>query len=70
MKLDAAEKELPPVERGEWKSAAGGKGERTRYSRYAKGTFRRDRRLNIRYRARIWRPSRSERWPMACRTRR
>jgi predicted DNA binding CopG/RHH family protein len=36
------------VERGEWKSAKGGKRERTRYSCYAKATFRKDRRLNIR----------------------
>ena len=36
------------VERGEWKSVPGGKRERTRYSRYAKATFRKDRRLNIR----------------------
>jgi predicted DNA binding CopG/RHH family protein len=49
MKLDADEKELlESVERGEWKSAGGGKRERTRYSRYAKATFRKDRRLNIR----------------------
>ena len=49
MKLDADEKELlDSVERGEWKSAKGGKRERTRYSRYAKATFRKDRRLNIR----------------------
>jgi predicted DNA binding CopG/RHH family protein len=48
MKLDADEKELlESVERGEWKSA-GGKRERTRYARYAKATFRKDRRLNIR----------------------
>ena len=40
MKIDADEKEpLESVERGEWKSA-GGKRERTRYSRYAKATFR------------------------------
>jgi predicted DNA binding CopG/RHH family protein len=46
MKLDADEKELlESVERGEWKSASGGKRERTRY---AKATFRKDRRLNIR----------------------
>jgi predicted DNA binding CopG/RHH family protein len=46
MKLDADEKELlESVERGEWKSAGGGKRERTRY---AKATFRKDRRLNIR----------------------
>jgi predicted DNA binding CopG/RHH family protein len=48
MKLDADERELlESVERGEWKSA-GGKRERTRYARYAKATFRKDRRLNIR----------------------
>ena len=50
MKMDADEKELlESVERGEWKSTkGGGKRERTRYSRYAKATFRKDRRLNIR----------------------
>jgi predicted DNA binding CopG/RHH family protein len=49
MKIDADEKELlVSVERGEWKSAGGGKRERTRYMRYAKATFRKDRRLNIR----------------------
>jgi hypothetical protein len=31
-----------PVERGEWKSAKGGKRERARYSRYGKATFRKD----------------------------
>ena len=47
--IDADEKELlDSVERGEWKSASGGRRERTRYSRYAKATFRKDRRLNIR----------------------
>ena len=49
MKLDADEKELvDSVERGKWKSASGGKRARTRYARYAKATFRKDRRLNIR----------------------
>jgi predicted DNA binding CopG/RHH family protein len=48
-KIDADEKELlESVERGEWKSAGGGKRERTRYVRSAKATFRKDRRLNIR----------------------
>ena len=48
MKLDANEKEiLESVERGEWRSARGGKRER-RYARYARATFRKDRRLNIR----------------------
>ena len=36
MKIDADEKELPEsVERGEWKSAGGGKRERARFSRCA-----------------------------------
>ncbi len=49
MKLEADEKELvDSVERGEWKSAKGGKREPARYTRYAKATFRKDRRLNIR----------------------
>lgn len=44
MKIDADEKGLlDSVERGEWKSAKGGKRERARYSRYAKATFRKDR---------------------------
>jgi predicted DNA binding CopG/RHH family protein len=47
--LDADEKELlDSVERGEWKSTGAGKRERTRYSRSARATFRKDRRLNIR----------------------
>jgi len=49
MKLDGEEKELlKSVERGEWRSAKGVKRDRGRYSRYAKATFRKDRRLNIR----------------------
>ena len=49
MKLDADEKKLlASVDRGEWKSGGGGKRERARYARYAKSTFRKDRRLNIR----------------------
>src|SRR5206468_7852918 len=49
MKIDADEKELlESVEQGEWKSAGGGKRERARFSRYAKATFKKDRRLNIR----------------------
>jgi predicted DNA binding CopG/RHH family protein len=48
-KLDADGKEiLESAERSEWKSAGGGKRERGRYSRYAKATFRKDRRLNRR----------------------
>ena len=49
MKLDANEKEvLESVERGEWRSVKGAKRERSRYARYARATFRKDRRLNIR----------------------
>ena len=49
MKIDADEKKLlESVERDEWKSAGGDKGERTRDTRYAKATFKKDRRLNIR----------------------
>ena len=69
MKIDADEKELlESVERGEWKSAGGGKRERARFSRYAKATFKKDRRLNIRL-LRTWRPFRSGRLRKACRTR-
>jgi predicted DNA binding CopG/RHH family protein len=49
MKIDQDEKALlESVERGEWKTAPGGKRERTRYAAYARATFRKDRRLNIR----------------------
>jgi predicted DNA binding CopG/RHH family protein len=49
MTFDADEKALlESVERGEWKSAGGGKRERARFSRQAKATFKKDRRLNIR----------------------
>ena len=49
MKIDAKERDLlKSVERGEWKSTGGGEQTRTRYARYAKATFRKDRRLNIR----------------------
>jgi predicted DNA binding CopG/RHH family protein len=49
MRIDADEKKLlGSVERGGWRSAGGGRRDRARYSRYAKATFRKDRRLNIR----------------------
>ena len=49
MKADANEKEiLESVERGEWRPARGGTRNLSRYARYAKETFRKDRRLNIR----------------------
>jgi predicted DNA binding CopG/RHH family protein len=48
-KLDAKEKKLlDSVERGEWRSIRGLKGERRRYGRYAAATSRKDRRVNIR----------------------
>ena len=48
-KLSRAERELTEsVERGEWRSVAGLKGERRRYEHYAKATFKKDRRVNIR----------------------
>lgn len=49
MKLDRDEKEIrDSFERGEWRSAKGAKQERNRYAGYARATFRKDRRLNIR----------------------
>ena len=49
MKRDTDEKDiLESVERGEWRSVKGGKRARNRYARYARATFRKDRRLNIR----------------------
>ena len=49
MKLEMDEKQLrESVEQGEWTSSAGGKREINRYAQYAKATFRKDRRLNIR----------------------
>jgi predicted DNA binding CopG/RHH family protein len=49
MKPDAQEKEiLASVERGEWRSVKGVKRDLDRYRRYARATFRKDRRLNIR----------------------
>jgi len=70
LKIDADEKELlESVERGEWKSAAGGKRERTRYARYAKATFRKDRRLNIRLSSKDLEAIQSGRSRRACRIR-
>ncbi len=49
MKLDAEEKKiLESVERSEWQPAKAAKRNLDRYTRYAKATFRKDRRLNIR----------------------
>jgi predicted DNA binding CopG/RHH family protein len=49
VKLDRQEKDLlESVDRGEWKSVAGLKGERKRYQQYAAATFKKDRRVNIR----------------------
>lgn len=49
MKLSTDERGiLASVERGEWRSAKNGTRDRARYAAYAKATFRKDRRLNIR----------------------
>jgi predicted DNA binding CopG/RHH family protein len=49
MKLDAEEKDiLESFERGEWRSAPNLKREKRQATRYARATFRKDRRLNIR----------------------
>ena len=48
MKLDADEKESSSPSSAASGSPTGGRRERARYSRYAKATFRKDRRLNIR----------------------
>ena len=49
MKLEADEKELlDSVDRGEWRSTRAPKRGVSRYSRAAKATFKKDRRLNIR----------------------
>ena len=49
MKLSKDEKELlDSVERGEWKTIPDFKKEARRYQEYAKATFRKDRRVNIR----------------------
>jgi predicted DNA binding CopG/RHH family protein len=71
MKIGADEKELlKSVERGEWKSAGEGKRERVRFSRYAKATFKKDRRLNIRLSSKDLEAIQSERSPRGCRIRR
>ena len=49
MKIEADEKRLrQAVERGEWKSADVGRRGRAGYTRVARATFRKDRRLNVR----------------------
>jgi len=49
MKIDQAEKEiLDSFERGEWQPGKDGKLERSRHVEYARATFRKDKRLNIR----------------------
>ena len=48
-KLSREERELvTSVERGDWRSVPGLKTERGRYQRYARATFKKDRRVNIR----------------------
>lgn len=49
MKLDSEEKQLlDSVERGEWKTIPNFEKEAKRYQEYAKATFRKDKRVNIR----------------------
>ena len=49
MKLSKEEKSLlDSVEKGEWKSVQGVKGRIKKYRKYAKATFRKDKRVNIR----------------------
>jgi hypothetical protein len=49
MKLDSNEKELlASLERGEWKSVGGRKGQHARYAQHARTTLRKDPRLDIR----------------------
>jgi len=48
-KLSREERDIDTsVERGNWKSVPGLKTEKTRYQRYARATFKKDRRVNIR----------------------
>jgi predicted DNA binding CopG/RHH family protein len=48
-RLDPEEQDLlDSLERGEWQSIAGRKGEVERYRDYARTTFKKDRRVNIR----------------------
>jgi len=48
-KLNREERDLASsVERGDWRSVSGLKAARSRYERYAKATFKKDRRVNIR----------------------
>ena len=49
MKFETDEKALlKSVERGEWASTGADRRQLSRFARYAKATFRKDRRLNIR----------------------
>ncbi len=49
MKLSKEEKELrESIERGEWKSIPDAEKEAKRYREYARATFRKDKRVNIR----------------------
>ena len=49
MKMSKEEKTiLDSVEKGEWKSVRGVKGKIIKYQKYAKATFRKDKRINIR----------------------
>jgi predicted DNA binding CopG/RHH family protein len=71
MKLETYEKKiLDSVERGEWRSARAPKRVLNRYSRSAKATFKKDRRLNIRISTKDLEAIQSERSRKAFPTRR
>lgn len=49
MKMNKEEKSIfDSVEKSEWKSVRGAKGKIKKYQEYAKATFRKDKRVNIR----------------------
>ena len=49
MKMNKEEKlMLESIEKGNWKSVRGAKGKINKYQEYAKATFRKDKRVNIR----------------------
>ena len=49
MKLTKEERAIrSSVEKGEWKSIRGAKSKKKKYQEYAKATFRKDKRVNIR----------------------
>ena len=62
-KFEKSDKDLlKSVESGEWRSVANSARELERYRSYARATFKKDRRVNIGYPARIWKPCKSARY--------